>query len=519
MAVDQTLRAFTRLVRSGVAGVINGFDTNRNRPVQLTMTSYPASPGDPERMSPDDIYRTQPHLRTVVGFIATNVAQLGLHAFKREGEERSRVRDGEVSEWLRKPNSEQTMYEFVEQLVGELALYDAAYVWVFQGPDHMESKVIPTKWVTTTENAFGMVKTFSFVDPTDDTNHAWIDPSEICRFVSWSPGSSSGGSSKVDTLRLIISEQAAAWKERAQVAKRKGRVGGFFSRPADAPKDGWDNGARKRFMDMVHDFTGDHGARAGEDMLLEDGITYSRGSRTPQESQWADSVKLSLVTCAQVYHVNPTMVGVLDNANYSNVKEFNRSLYTDSLGPIIKQLEDRLNAFLMPMLGVDADVFVEFNVEAKLRGSFEERAAVISKATGGPWWTRNEARKLDNMPPVDGGDELIVPKNVSEGGLASPEDGGDGRPEDAKSREEVEMIVRPWIERMNRSVSAKRKAGNGPWWDPMRWQRELETDLVKADLDPADALWLAARLTEEAGHAFQAGGQPDSAIAMLEAAA
>ena len=121
------------------------------------------------------------------------------------------------------------------------------------------------------------------------------------------------------------------------------------------------------------------------------------------------------------------MVGVLDAANYSNMREFNRSLYTNSLGPDIKMIEDRLNAFVLPLLGADEGAFVKFNVEAKLRGSFEEQTAVMSTAVGGPWMTRNEARRLQDMPAIgDAGDALITPLNVIVGGQASPQDGVTG---------------------------------------------------------------------------------------------
>ena len=48
----------------------------------------------------------------------------------------------------------------------------------------------------------------------------------------------------------------------------------------------------------------------------------------------------------------------------------------------------------------------------------------LSTATGRPFMTTNYARGLLDMPPVDGGDELITPLNVSEGGQPSPQDGG-----------------------------------------------------------------------------------------------
>lgn len=141
------------------------------------------------------------------------------------------------------------------------------------------------------------------------------------------------------------------------------------------------------------------------------------------DEQWAESVKLSLETVAQVYQVNPTMVGVLDNANYSNVQAFNRQLYTNALGPDIALLEDRINGFVLPMLGAPDTYYVKFNVESKLRGSFEEQTNAMSTAIGSAWMTRNEGRALLDMPPIEGGDELIVPLNVIEGGQASPRDG------------------------------------------------------------------------------------------------
>jgi hypothetical protein len=39
-----------------------------------------------------------------------------------------------------------------------------------------------------------------------------------------------------------------------------------------------------------------------------------------------------------VYFINPTMVGILDNANYSNVREFRKALYGDNLGPEIERI-------------------------------------------------------------------------------------------------------------------------------------------------------------------------------------
>src|SRR5690606_4842809 len=169
-------------------------------------------------------------------------------------------------------------------------------------------------------------------------------------------------------------------------------------------------------------FTG-NGPGAGGTPLLEDGMTVQRIDFNAQEQQFVEAAKLSMVTVASAYHINPTMVGQNEGANYSNVREFRKMLYGETLGPLLAQLEARVNAYLLPMLGMDPQrYYAEFNIEEKLQGNFEEQAAALQTAVGGPWMTRAEARSLRNLPTIDGADELIVPMNVTEGGLASPND-------------------------------------------------------------------------------------------------
>ncbi len=100
----------------------------------------------------------------------------------------------------------------------------------------------------------------------------------------------------------------------------------------------------------------------------------------------------------------------------TRVRESARSLYADTLGPLLRLVQDGIGSKLVPMIGADQKSYAEFDITAKLAGSFEGQASVLSTSTGGPWMTRNEARARQNLPAVEGGDELIVPMNVTEGG-------------------------------------------------------------------------------------------------------
>jgi len=189
----------------------------------------------------------------------------------------------------------------------------------------------------------------------------------------------------------------------------------------------WENSDRRRFKASWQAQYSGRGSGTGGTPILEDGMKFVPHHLSAHDEQLVDVAKLSLATVASVYHVNPTMVGLLDNANYSNVREFRKSLYGDSLGPIIKQIEGTLNVFLLPKMGIDTDRFyVEFNLEEKLRASFEEKAAVTSTAVGAPWMTVNEARELNNLKNIDGGDELIMPLNMTKVEQGGDEGVGDG---------------------------------------------------------------------------------------------
>lgn len=393
-------------------------------------------------LSPSEMWRTQPYLRTVVTFLARNIAQLGLHGFLRAGEDdRQRVRDG-VAGAVSRPNPTTTSYELIYGLVADLALYDKAY-WLLSDDPASPITRLPVPWVTPYGGDATGPEGYR-VRANDRGERVTIPGSDVLAFHGWDPSSLRSGSSPVAALKEILAEQVQAARYREMVWRRGGKVGAVLTRPPEAPE--WSDDARKQFkQDWEAQFTG-NGPRVGGTPLLEDGMTLSRVDFSAHDMQFIEGSRLALNTVASVYHVNPTMIGLLDNANYSNVREFRRMLYGDTLGPLLAQVEDRLNTFLVPRFDSRPEVYLEFNIEEKLQGNFEEQTAALQSSVGRPWMTANEARALRNMPAIEeGGDELVIPLNVLVGGQASPRDGqtagGGGTPvmtgDDIKQRVEA----------------------------------------------------------------------------------
>lgn len=464
--------------------------------------------------TPGELYCSQPALRAVVSFLAREIASVPLKVYTAEddGSDRRRDRTSPAALLLARPNGHQTLYELMEQTVTDLKLYGDA-LWIVaedaDSPSGWRIEAIPTAWVRNRYTMDGFsAHSFKIHNPTIPGGRTVIVPAEWCiRFGGYRPGSPTGAASPVDALKQILAEQVSALQFRNQVWRNGGRITSYLTRPMGAE---WSPEARDRFLTEWHDHGGDKGSRAGSTPLFEDGIELKTVPFNARETEWAAATTLSRQDVAGVYHVNPSMVWSNDGQTYASAKENARSLYVDTLGPDLAMISDKITAALLPMVGAGQNAYAEFDIQSKLAGSFEEQAAQLQTAVGGPYMSRAEARDRMNLPYIEGTDELIVPLNVITGGLASPTDTDTsmlsfvpavrkstpaparksrGRPSATDAEEMAEVFERHFkrqekavlsiIDRDTDKDGRKRvKADGDPvWWDRERWNRELASDL------------------------------------------
>ncbi|MDG4799041.1 phage portal protein [Micromonospora sp. WMMD980] len=375
--------------------------------------AYASQLGGNQAMTYAAIYRSQPAVRTVVGFLARNLAQLGLHAYRRlDDNDRERLTDHPIAALLRAPNPTTTTYRLVRALVSDLAIFDDAYWVMLRAEDTTPVGVrrLPPWRVEargadwTDAESYRLHGTHGYLD---------LDAANVVHFRGYNPDDSRVGSSPIEALRQVLAEEHAAARWREQMWSNGARISGYLKRPVDAPE--WSDRARERFRaGWQSQYTGD-GPQAGGTPVLEDGMEFVAAGVNPKEAQYVESRKLTREETAAAYHIAPPLVGILDHATFSNIREQHKQLYQDTLGPWCAEIEQEIGLQLLPFLPDSGRVYVEFNIAEKLQGSFDEQAQQLQMAVGGPYMTRNEARGLSNLSRVDGGDELIVPLNVAIG--------------------------------------------------------------------------------------------------------
>jgi len=394
----------------------------------------------------EEIYRKQPAVRTVVDFLARNIAQLGLDVYTRNGEDRTKAVGHPLTKLLEHPlpvpGAKWTKYRLISWTMHELAIFDEAY-WLKLtfGPGQYGLLPIPrrfmqpigTDWVTPTAYRF-----------TGNKGHRDFAAEEIVHFHGYSPNDTRSGTSPIETLRQVLSEDFAASAFREQLWRNGARVAGYIQRPLEAAD--WSDTARDRFKaEWRNQYTGD-GPQSGGTPILEEGMSFVNAGVSPRDAQYIEARQLTRDECAMAYHINPIMLGSQHgNATQTSVPAFHRILYQDSLGPWLVQISQDIEAQLLIDLdpgALDGSKYVEFNLAEKLRGSFEEQAKAMQVLVGGPVMSRAEGRARLNLPHKEGTDDLIVPMNVTEGGLASPADTAPDHPSNEESNNQLPSKAR-----------------------------------------------------------------------------
>lgn len=460
-------------------------------------------------MSARELYATQANLHAVVSFLADSVAQLPLKVYRRDGEnDRQRDRDSAAAKLIWRPNADQTSYELVNAIMVELLLMGCATLWILPDPDSdsgYQLRNIPREWIEDTKRETNYAPDVLRIRTENSSRTLEIPRTEFVQFRMYSPGNPGGYQSPIAALRQTLSEQIQADKFRTTVWRSSGRFNAYITRPKDVAP--WDDETKKKWLTAFREGWGIGGENAGRMPLLEDGMEIKPYQFNAKEAQYAETKQLSREDVAAAYHVNPSLIWHTSTQTYASAKDNARALYADCLGPVLQMLQQRINSFLLPLVGADPSTYVEFDLTEKLKGSFEERASILQASVGGPWLTRNEARADNNLPPIEGGDEIITPLNVLTGGQASPQDTHmdpvepmtseqiepkkidltklKAKPEQIRvkarsTKEEDEQMaeaLKKFWKRQANSVLPKIGAKAAEWWDAERWDSELAEDI------------------------------------------
>jgi HK97 family phage portal protein len=392
-----------------------------------------------------EIYRTQPNIRIGVEFVARNVAQLGIGIFRRVSDtDRLRLTDHELNQWLTHPNPWTTRFRLIDSLMQDLGTYNNAYWLKVRMPPGSLQRIGLVRVPPAEMTIVGRLQPEAFLWTQPNGVRQSFDPSEFVYVGGYDPSHPLMGLSMLFTMRRILAEEAAAGDYRQSLWGNSTRMEGVIERPVTAKK--WTDSQRQDWREQWQDAFASGGARPGSVAVLEDGMSWKPISFSAKDSEYVSARKLVREYCAASQHIPQPFVGILDHATFSNIREQHKNLYQDTLGPSLEQIQQEIERQLLPECLDQDRVYVEFNIQDKLKGSFEEQATSLQQLVGRPIMTANEGRARLNLPSTDNPkDDELAPQ---QGGPAAapgvppvvdPAPGGGGKdPVPVDDEEEID---------------------------------------------------------------------------------
>lgn len=161
---------------------------------------------------------------------------------------------------------------------------------------------------------------------------------------------------------------------------------------------------REQLRSNVEQFSGS--SNSGKIMVLEAGLKYQSININPETAQLLQSRQYSVEEICRWFQVPPAIIG--NGANLgSSTEQLFQFFVTLCLLPILKNLEQSIKKGLFSR-AESRNISVKFNVDGLLRSDAKARSEYLSKMVNNGIMTRNEAREKENLPAVEGGDELTI---------------------------------------------------------------------------------------------------------------
>jgi HK97 family phage portal protein len=326
-----------------------------------------------------------------VRLLADTVSTLPADTYIRVGDER---RPYPAPVWVAEPDSDMTRQDFIQQIVVSLMLDGNAFVQVLRSGNGVAALVVldPTR-IEVRRNAESrrpeyVVDQGKRVLPSEDVLHI----TDLRR-----PGDLRGVS-RVTELRQTLGLARALDEFAARFFGNGSTTTGIIEYPG--------NLSEEQARDLVDGFEAGHKGlrRAHRPGVLSGGARFQKTGVDPESAQMLGSRQMSVEEIARIFGVPPHMIGLTTPGamSYASVEQNAIQFVTHTLRPLVTKIESALTRLL------PGDAFLRFNMDGLLRGDSISRAQYHSTALQAGWETVNDVRRIEDLPPVDGGDQIRV---------------------------------------------------------------------------------------------------------------
>jgi HK97 family phage portal protein len=365
-------------------------------------------------VTPDNAVEGTIAVYAAVALLAETIGSLPLHTFRKTDEGREKVSParngpGRLARMLHEaPNPEMSAQEYWENVEGHKLLWGNHYSYIRRDgagnpvelwplrPDMME--------VNRRRTANGMpVGPRNYVYTLPSGEKRGLGRSEVLHVTDFSTDGIQG-LSRIEVARNAIGIEQAAGEYAGRFFSNSARPDGVLQAPHYVDEE-----STKR---IKTDWENSHRGlgKSNRIAVLHSGLSWQSIGMPPKDAQFIEVRRFQIGEIARLYRIPPHMIGDLERSTSwgTGIEQQSIGFVVYTLRPLLKRIEGALVRDLGdPDTGttlLDGGRFAEFQVEGLLRGDMAARSSFYSSAINDGWMTPNDARSLENLPPLPGMD-------------------------------------------------------------------------------------------------------------------
>jgi len=327
------------------------------------MRSYMIAPGQPvwmDRSYAD--FAQEAYVRNVIahraiGMVAMSAASVGVRLFVSGARRARRELAGHpVLRLLKQPNPTQARTAFLQALYQYMLISGNAFVLAVgpkeQTPD--ELYLLRPDRVAVIAGKGGVPSGYRYSVGNQATDYP-VDRingrSRVLHLKMFHPLNDWYGLSPIEAAAYSIDQhnQSGAWNQ--ALLQNGARPSGAIVVKTEAGGRGTlseDQYHRIR-QQMDEQFSG--AANAGRPLLLEGGLDWREMSLSPKDMDFIEAKNSSARDIALAFGVPPQLLGIPGDNTYSNLQEARLALWEQTVLPLVGNVADALNQWLLPMFG------------------------------------------------------------------------------------------------------------------------------------------------------------------------
>lgn len=328
---------------------------------------------------------------SAVSLISDTISSLPCDAYLRIDGERRPMRPKPA--WIDQPDVDTTRQAHYGAVVTSLMVYGNSYTRVYRDKtgEVVNLVVLDPNTVDIRRDAIGR-KTF-YVEGEKKP----LTSDEIIHIIDLAEPGSLKGIARVTKLKEALGVATALQSYAARFFGQGSTTQGIIEFPG--------NLTAEQAKGLADGFDSRHrGWRKGHKTgVLSGGAKYVSTSVNNDQAQFLDSRRFAVEEMARAFNIPLHMMGVPGTASYSSVEQNNLQFISHTLRPILEKIEWSYSK-LLPNAA-----FIKFNFNALLRGDLQSRATSYSILSQAGIMSVNDARRLEDLSPVEQGDQYRVP--------------------------------------------------------------------------------------------------------------